>query len=113
MMFHAKYKHIELDLYYVREKVQRKEIFYSHIPSNSQVPNIMTKPLSRICFSNLRNKLKVKEPKEAMDECMNGTNIHYLKNIYMRQIFLSLTMENFISNRSEMDLDTETVMSQM
>lgn len=65
-MFHSHSKHIELDLFYVREKVLKKEIFVCHISSENQVADIMTKPLSQSWFCTLRNELKVKVDEEEV-----------------------------------------------
>lgn len=65
-VFHTRSKHIELDLFYVREKVLKKEILVFHIILESQIADVLTKALSNTRFCSLRNKLKVQNfAKEA------------------------------------------------
>ena len=48
-------KHMELDLYFVREKVIEKTLRVQHLPSQDQIADIHTKPLSQGFFITLRN----------------------------------------------------------
>lgn len=45
-VLHARTKHLELDMFFVREKVQRKELVVQHVPSRSQIADGLTEPLS-------------------------------------------------------------------
>ena len=56
---HARSKHIELDLYFVREKVASKQLMVQHIPSSEQLADVLTKPLTADRFQKLRHKLRV------------------------------------------------------
>ncbi|KAH9669936.1 retrovirus-related pol polyprotein from transposon RE1 [Citrus sinensis] len=58
-IFHSRTKHIEIDIHYVRNKVLAGELNIQYIPSEEQVADIMTKPLSFIHFNYLRAKLNV------------------------------------------------------
>lgn len=58
-VLHARTKHMELDIFFVREKVLSKDLVVSHIPSQEQVADIMTKPLSTSRFLSLRDKFNV------------------------------------------------------
>ena len=58
-VLHARTKHIEIDVHFVRDKVIRKELDIRHVPSTDQIADIFTKPLSLQFFSKLRNKLGV------------------------------------------------------
>lgn len=60
-ILHARTKHIELDLYFVREKVLKKDIDIRHVPTNEQVADILTKAISGGQFNQMRNKLKVED----------------------------------------------------
>lgn len=57
----AQTKHIELDIYFIREKVLRKEIDIRHVPTNEQVADVLTKAISSGQFNQMRNKLKVED----------------------------------------------------
>ncbi|KAL5564518.1 hypothetical protein UlMin_027682 [Ulmus minor] len=58
-VLHSRTKHIELDLYFVREKVIAKEIEVNHVPSVDQVADVFTKPLSTQFFQRMKKKLTV------------------------------------------------------
>ncbi|KAH9699463.1 retrovirus-related pol polyprotein from transposon RE1 [Citrus sinensis] len=58
-VFHSKSKHIELDVHYVRDKVLGKELEVRYIPTEEQVADVLTKPLSFSKFSFFRSKLNV------------------------------------------------------
>ena len=58
-MFHARTKHIEMDLYFIRDHVLRKQLIIQYIPSSEQVANIFTKHISSSQFFSFRTKLYV------------------------------------------------------
>ncbi|KAL5583327.1 hypothetical protein UlMin_015769 [Ulmus minor] len=58
-VLHSRTKHVELDLYFVREKVISKQLDVQHVPSIDQVADILTKPLSLQFFNRLKGKLNV------------------------------------------------------
>ncbi|KAH9688627.1 retrovirus-related pol polyprotein from transposon RE1 [Citrus sinensis] len=58
-VFHSKTKHIELDVHYIRDKVLNKELEVRYIPTEEQVADVLTKPLSFPKFSYFRSKLNV------------------------------------------------------
>ena len=54
---HSRTKHMELDLYFVREKVMERKLVVNHVPTEDQVADVLTKPLSFKFFDKLRGKL--------------------------------------------------------
>ncbi|KAH9782476.1 hypothetical protein KPL71_008908 [Citrus sinensis] len=58
-MYHSRTKHIEIDMHFIRNKVVAGELRIQYIPSEEQVADIMTKPLSFVKFNYLRSKLNV------------------------------------------------------
>lgn len=58
-VLHSRTKHLELDVYFVREKVQQGIISVCHISAKDPIADTLTKPLSKGQFLLLRDKLKV------------------------------------------------------
>nr|KYP35955.1 hypothetical protein KK1_042961 [Cajanus cajan] len=46
--------------FFVRDKVQNKQLVVHHIPSSEQITNILIKALSFPTFNHCKNKLKVR-----------------------------------------------------
>ena len=51
-VLHARTKHIELDMHFVRDKVLNQEIELRHVPTADQIADIFIKPLSHQPFVN-------------------------------------------------------------
>lgn len=58
-VLHARTKHMELDLFFLREKVLQKQLQVTYVPAASQYADIMTKPLPPTLFDTFRDKLTV------------------------------------------------------
>ena len=58
-VLHARTKHIELDLYFVREKVIWKEVEVRHVPSADQLADVFTKTVFSTQFIEFRHKLRI------------------------------------------------------
>ncbi|XP_076906863.1 uncharacterized protein LOC143563131 [Bidens hawaiensis] len=59
---HQRTKHIELDIHFVRELVQRGHIRVLHVPSRHQIADIFTKGLPRVLFDDFRSSLNISPP---------------------------------------------------
>uniref|UniRef100_A0A2N9EMH7 Reverse transcriptase Ty1/copia-type domain-containing protein n=1 Tax=Fagus sylvatica TaxID=28930 RepID=A0A2N9EMH7_FAGSY len=59
LVFHARTKHIELDVHFVREKVATGALVTQFVPTHLQIADILTKALSKDSFHGLRSKLGV------------------------------------------------------
>lgn len=58
-ILHTRTKHMELDFFFVREKVLGNSLKVLHIPLEEQCADLLTKALSPTRFLYLRDKLKV------------------------------------------------------
>uniref|UniRef100_A0A2N9I3R3 Reverse transcriptase Ty1/copia-type domain-containing protein n=1 Tax=Fagus sylvatica TaxID=28930 RepID=A0A2N9I3R3_FAGSY len=58
-VFHARTKHIELDVHFVREKVAAGDLVTRFVPTHLQIADVFTKALSKDSFHGLRSKLGV------------------------------------------------------
>jgi len=56
-VFHRRSKHIEIRQYFVRERCEEGIMVVSHVASEQQVADIMTKPLARVAFELLRGEM--------------------------------------------------------
>ncbi|QHO43431.1 Copia protein [Arachis hypogaea] len=52
-------KHFELDLYFVRDRVNQGLVLVTHIPASEQIVNVLTKPLLSHFFEKFRDKLRL------------------------------------------------------
>ncbi|GJW02678.1 retrovirus-related pol polyprotein from transposon TNT 1-94 [Tanacetum coccineum] len=58
-IFRERTKHMEIDNYFVREKVAQGDLRVQHISTHDQIADIFTKPLPTPLFLFLRSKLQV------------------------------------------------------
>ncbi|GMI90067.1 cysteine-rich RLK (RECEPTOR-like protein kinase) 8 [Hibiscus trionum] len=68
---HAKLKHVELDLSFVRENVTEGSFQVNYVPASEQIADVFTKPLSAAFFLHLRQKLRVYSPVELQLQVNN------------------------------------------
>jgi hypothetical protein len=59
---HQRTMHVEMDIHFVREKVQLGHIGVLHVPSSLQYADIFTKGLPRYLFNTFRSSLNVSSP---------------------------------------------------
>lgn len=60
-VLHARTKHIEIDLHFVRDKVLSKVLEVRHVPSVDQIADVFTKANSSSTFVDFRRKLRVED----------------------------------------------------
>ena len=59
-VYHAKTKHIELDIHLIHKKVRANQNIVYFVPSADQTANILTKALTYGQFHYLRTKLNIR-----------------------------------------------------
>ena len=55
-VFHDKSNHIEIKYHYIRDMVQRKEVLVQYLPTDEQVVDVLTKPLTKMKFEYFCDK---------------------------------------------------------
>ena len=58
-VFHDKSKHIKIRYHYVCDMVHKGAVKLKYVPTEEQVADVLTKPLSRVKFEYFRDKLGV------------------------------------------------------
>jgi hypothetical protein len=61
LVFHDRYKHIDIRYHHIRDCVQRKIIFLQYIPMEYQDANILTKAVTRRKYEYHRDRIEVKD----------------------------------------------------
>jgi hypothetical protein len=56
---HQRTKHVEIDLYFVRDRVAIGEVRVLHVPTTSQFADIFTKGLPSSTFTEFRSSLNI------------------------------------------------------
>jgi ribonuclease HI len=60
-VFHGKTKHIHTRYHFIRECVENDQVEVEHVPGEQQRVDILTKPLARIMFKEIRSLMGVKD----------------------------------------------------
>ena len=58
-MHHSRTKHIEIRHHFIRDHVQKGNVEVCHVPTETQIADIFTKPLLEEKFTKLRNNLSM------------------------------------------------------
>ena len=69
LVFHDKTKHTEVRYHFILDMVQKGSVKLKYVPTEEQVEDVLTKPLSRVNFEYFRYKLGVvqKDPSRKRD----------------------------------------------
>jgi len=63
-LFHGRSKHIQRLYHFIRECVENGQVEVEHVPDNEQKADILTKPLGRIKFKEMRSLIGVQDVSE-------------------------------------------------
>ncbi|PNX59866.1 putative copia-type protein, partial [Trifolium pratense] len=58
-VMHARSKHIEIDVHYIRDQVLQNKVTIAYVPTADQIADCLTKPLTQTRFNIMRDKLGV------------------------------------------------------
>ncbi|KAG8473223.1 hypothetical protein CXB51_035172 [Gossypium anomalum] len=58
-VLHSKFKHVDLDLFFVRERVAAERLQVEYVPAQEQITDVFTKLLSAPLFTKFRSCLKL------------------------------------------------------
>jgi hypothetical protein len=61
-VLHSRTKHIKVRYHFLRDNVEKANIDLIHVPTKTQLANILTKPLDQATFACLRGELGVVFP---------------------------------------------------
>jgi hypothetical protein len=59
LVLHSRTKHIEVRYNFLRDNVEKGNIYLIHVPTEKQLADILTKPLDQATFARLRGELGV------------------------------------------------------
>ncbi|KAL4286820.1 hypothetical protein AHAS_Ahas19G0124400 [Arachis hypogaea] len=62
LILHSRTKYFEVDLNFVRDRINFKQLFVVHIPSHSQTADVLTKSLSPAASETFKTKFRVYLP---------------------------------------------------
>jgi hypothetical protein len=78
LVFHSRMKHVAIDFHFIRQRVQPGALRVSHVSSNDQLADALTKSLPRLQFWLLKDKIGLIDPVHLEGACKQvskyGTN---------------------------------------
>ncbi|KAG7542504.1 Ribonuclease H-like superfamily [Arabidopsis thaliana x Arabidopsis arenosa] len=78
-VFHGRSKHIHRRYHFIRECVENEQVEVEHVPGNEQKADILTKPLGRIKFKEMRSLIGVQDVKKDNFK-LKGENVELSLN---------------------------------
>ncbi|KAE8710243.1 Adenylate kinase 4 [Hibiscus syriacus] len=81
LVFHARSKHIELDIHFVREKVECEAVRVNYVPAEHQVADGMTKPLAKSAHMLFRQKVQIAEKRTAEKDGVVRSSYEVVKDV--------------------------------
>lgn len=67
-VYHDRSKHIDTRYHYIRESVENGRIIVEHVASEEQLADILTKPLGRVKFIEMRSKIGLQTVKRREEQ---------------------------------------------
>ena len=58
--YHPRTKHIDIKYHFIRDKIVKKELILDYCPTEEMLADLLTKPLGKTMFQNLRELIGVK-----------------------------------------------------
>ena len=59
LVHHDRTKHVEVDIHFIKEKIEKETITMTYVPTYEQDANILTKDLFKPAFEKLVDKLRL------------------------------------------------------
>ena len=94
--FHSHMKHIKIDFHFVCDKVFNDNLHVSHVSSQNQLVNVLTKSLSHQHMLSLRSKIGILQGRPLLQGI---TKIIMIIEIYMEHIILIHPTMEIIPNK--------------
>ncbi|CAL2269959.1 unnamed protein product [Prunus armeniaca] len=78
-VYHSRFKHLDIDFHFIREKVQRKDLIVQYIPTEEQLADVFAKGLHSPIFSQHFAHLRLGYPSQlglrGIDNCNNSEEL--------------------------------------
>ena len=71
---HSRMKHIQIDIHFVQDLVEKKILNVQHVHTNDQLTDLLTKPLSRQMTDYLRDKIGLSDGNPFLRGCIKETD---------------------------------------